>query len=528
MTPFVAPVDDILFSLNTVADAHSLPYWDAELSEQILRHFAAFAEHEIAPLNASGDIQGCNLESGVVRMPDGFADVYRQLAEGGWQGLTAPESFGGMGQNALVAAAVSEVFSGANHSMQMVCNLVPGAISTLLRYGDQAQQQRWIPRLASGDALSTMCLTEPDAGSDLARIRTIAKQSGSDSKDSDRWRVTGEKIFISGGDQNLSEDILHLVLARSAGDGSGGREGINGLSLFLCSKSEAGESIRVTRIEQKLGLHASPTCHMVFDDAPAQLLGEEGAGLKAMFTLMNHARLDVALQGVAHAARAHAISSNYAAQRAQGRKPDGSSAMLSEHADVRRMLDEQKTLAMGARAMAHIALVELERGEQPALVEFLTPLCKVFCSEAGIRCADLGIQVLGGYGYLQEYHIAQTWRDARITAIYEGANGIHELAVSTRGLRTQGGAGADAFDSLIVSLIGSRAPENQEVQSLLTVWRASRQNMLSIDDPTTGSHAFAQLSCELFFRAVWSRIAFTAEDTELSRLYSTVLVRRTH
>ena len=189
---------------------------------------------------------------------------------------------------------MSEIFSGANHAMQMVCNLVPGAINTLLRFSTVPQQQAWIPRLAAGEALLTMCLTEPGAGSDLSRIRAKAARRG------DNWTILGEKIFISGGDQDMSGDILHLVLARSGPV----ENGVKGLSLFLCSKSEAGPAIKVTRIEEKLGLHASPTCHMVFDEAPAQLIGEEGAGLAAMFTMMNHARIDVALQGVAHAARA--------------------------------------------------------------------------------------------------------------------------------------------------------------------------------------------------------------------------------
>jgi len=500
--PFSAPVDDILFSLHEVAGASSLPDWDYSLSAEIVQHFAAFAEREIAPLDESGDTQGCRLENGQVKMPDGFTTAYRALANGGWQGLSAPESMGGMGQNRLLAAAVSEVFSGANHSMQMVCNLVPGAILTLLRFGNETQQH-WIPKLASGEVLSTMCLTESDAGSDLSKIRTKAVNTDSG------WRINGEKIFISGGDQDLSDDILHLVLARS------GAEGTKGLSLFLCSKRGSGSSIRIARIEKKLGLHASPTCHMVFQDAPAQLLGEEGAGLKAMFTLMNHARLDVALQGVAHGARAFDIASDYAKQRIQGRKSDGSPALLADHVDVQRMLDEQRSLTLGARAMAHVALVELERGGQDALTDFLTPLCKVFCTEAGIQAADLGIQILGGYGYLSEYRISQTWRDARITAIYEGANGIHELATATRGLKNKGGAGADAFDELIKDL----ASHDGDVMSRLAEWRHARFAMLEMENPARRAHEFSWLTGDLFYRAVWARIAEVSDDEEIQRLH---------
>ena len=510
MTPFKSPIDDILYSLNSVAGACDLPNWDGELAAEILKHFSSLAEGEIAPLDEPGDLQGCLLSNGCVQMPDGFSDAFAALAEGGWQGLTAPEEFGGMAQNHLVAAAVSEVFSGANHAMQMVCNLVPGAISTLLRFGTKEQQQTWIPKLAAGDALSTMCLSEPDAGSDLSRIQTKAKNNDG------VWCISGEKIFISGGDQNLSKDILHLVLARS-----GKRdEGIKGLSLFSCGKSEADSSIRVARIEHKLGLHASPTCHMVFEAAPAELIGEEGAGLLAMFTLMNHARIDVALQGVAHASRAHAISAAYAEERVQGRKADRSDAVLADHADVRRMLDQQRCLTMGARAMAHITLVQLERGDRPALVDFLTPLCKVFCTEAGIKAADLGIQVLGGYGYLTQYRISQTWRDARITTIYEGANGIHELATATRGLRVNDGAGADAFAELVTEIT-----TDPDVQIKLNNWNSARQQVIASANPSELAHDFTQLTCDLFFRAAWARIAESSTEPELLRLRDVVFKR---
>lgn len=495
MYPFKAPVDDILHSLTKVAGADRLDGWDHDLARDVIGHFSGFAEGRIAPINAVGDLEGCRLHNGSVLMPSGFRDVYGELAAGGWQGLTAPENFGGMGQSPVLAGAVWEIFSGANHSMQMVCNLVPGAISTLLHYGDQDQQRAWIPRLASGEALSTMCITEPSAGSDLSGIRTKAVQSGNN------WSITGEKIFISGGDQDLSDDILHLVLARSGALD----DGVRGLSLFLCSKSEAGSAIRVSRIEEKMGLHASPTCHMIFDGAPAQLIGEEGAGLAAMFTVMNHARIDVALQGVAHAARAHAIAKACAEERSQGRTPDGAPAKLSDHADVQRMLHEQRKLTMSARAMAHIALVEIEKGVRPELAEFLTPLCKIYCSEAGIRSADLGIQVLGGYGYLTEYGMSQTWRDARITSIYEGANGIHRLTLATRGLRVNGGAAADAFEALVLEL----APK-AEISEPLAQWQHSRKTVLKADDPSQHAFDFSELSAGLLETALGCKMGFNS------------------
>ncbi|NIY78063.1 acyl-CoA dehydrogenase [Celeribacter sp. HF31] len=506
MTPFKAPLDDILFCLRNVAGAERLPEWDEELAEGILGHFAAFAEGVIAPLDEPGDAQGCTLSDGRVTMPDGFKEAYTQLAEGGWQGLTAPEDFGGMGQNALLAAGVSEIFSGANHAMQMVCNLVPGAISTLMKFGSDAQKQYWIPRLAAGETLSTMCLTEPGAGSDLSRIRTKATPSGGS------WRIEGEKIFISGGDQDMSEDVLHLVLARTGGDG------VKGLSLFLCPSEVHGarNAVTVTRIEEKLGLHASPTCQLAFDGAEAELIGEEGAGLMAMFTMMNHARLDVSLQGVAHASRAHHIAVDYAAERKQGRNADGSEAVLADHPDVQRMLDAQKALALGARAMTYLTMAELTLGQNRALVDFLTPICKVFCTEAGIRAADLGIQVLGGYGYLTEYRVSQTWRDARITSIYEGANGIHAVALATRGLRAP--EGPDAFAQLIEEL----AYGDADCLTLLSDWQGARAGMAA--QAVEKAHDFMALTGELLFRAVWCKLAATG-DAEMVRLAKRVARR---
>lgn len=501
MIPFKSPNSDILWSLTHVAGAADLDHFDADMTSEILSHFASFAEGVLAPIDAQGDAQGCRLENGKVQMPDGYVDAFAQLAEGGWQGLTAPEDFGGMQVDPLTAAAVSEVFSGANHALQMVCNLVPGAISTLMRFGTEMQKQTWVPRLASGEVLSTMCLTESGAGSDLSRIRTKAMYDGT------TWKIEGEKTFISGGDQDMSTGILHLVLARTGPVDAG----VKGLSLFLCAShiDDTPNAITVTRIEEKLGLHASPTCQMSFDGATAELIGAEGAGLQAMFTMMNHARLDVALQGVAHAARACDIAKTYARERQQGRKADGTDAVLSDHADVMRMLETQDSLVLGARAMAHVTVVELAGGHRPELVDFLTPVCKVFCTEAGITAADLGMQVLGGYGYLTEYRVSQTWRDARITSIYEGANGIHAAGLVTRGLRTQGGAGADAFEDLICEL-----GQTPALISLLETWKAARKTVVTADDPSRFGHDFMALTSELFFRAVWTRMENVAAQSD--------------
>ncbi|NDR56211.1 acyl-CoA dehydrogenase family protein [Aliiruegeria sabulilitoris] len=497
MKPFQAPLDDILFTLTHVAGANELPEFEAELTQEIAGHFASFAEAEIAPLDEPGDQQGCRLEAGRVVMPDGFAELYHSYAEQGWQGLTAPEEFGGQGLDSTLLSVTSEIFTGANHSLQMITGLVPGAIRTIVHFGSEAQKAAHIPPLASGETLATMCLTESGAGSDLSCIRCRAARDG------DGWRIDGEKIFISGGDQNMSARILHLVLARTSDDG------IKGLSLFVCPCTRADGSrnaVSVTRIEEKMGLHASPTCQLAFDGAEAELIGQEGQGLAAMFTMMNHARADVALQGVAHAARATDIARSYAAERVQGRGSDGAPATLDAHADVQRILGRMDALALGGRALAHLAAVALERGDQPDLVEALTPIAKVYCTEAGMEAAELGIQILGGYGYLQEYRVEQTYRDARITAIYEGANGIHERALVTRLLPGRWG---DALEAFLVAEAGVSGDES--CTASVALWKQMRKDLRDRPDPTPAAHDFTGLSAEVLLQCLWQRMLRAAD-----------------
>lgn len=483
---FHAPVEDILFSLHHIAKANQLINYDQEVAHDLLTHFAKFAEEVIAPTNRIGDEQGADLVDGCVLLPEQFQTVYKALIDDGWQGLTAPEQFGGMQVNRAVAAGVSEVFSGANHSLQMLCNLVPGAITLLNSFGTENQKHTWIPKLASGNTLSTMCLTEPNAGSDLSAIRSRAvKTSGG-------WAITGEKIFISGGDQNLSDGILHIVLARSDDTDTG----INGLSLFLVGKQK---SVKIERLEKKMGLHASPTCHLRFTNTPAELIGKRGEGLKAMFTLMNHARIDVGLQGVAHATHAASIAYNYAQERRQGGQ------YLYQHPDVNRMLCEQKIQAITARALCHVALVAAEKYADPAYVEFMTSLCKVAGSEAGINAADNGIQVLGGYGYLEEYGLSQIWRDARITAIYEGSNGIHARTLVKRGLSSRGGA--QAFAEHISEL----ADNNTHVLKSIDSWKTLCTRIIESPEPLAHSRVFVNSTLALFEQACWIRIGQSAK-----------------
>lgn len=492
MIPFEAPVEDILFTLEHVARAGRLPDWDADLAREIVQQFARFAEGALAPADEAADHEGCRFDEGRVSMPVGLVDAYTAYTDQGWHALALPEAAGGQAAPGPVAGAVSEIFAGASHALQMVTGLVPGAARTIGQFGTPAQQALWLPRLASGKWLVTMALTEPGAGSDLSALRSRAEPGP------DGWRISGEKIFISGGDQDLTPRILHLVLARTGDPASG----VRGLGLFLVpSHDEAGlrQPVHVTRIEEKMGLHGSPTCQMLFDAAPAEILGAEGEGLAAMFTMMNHARLDVALQGVAHAARASHIATTYAANRRQGR----GNAALDSHADVRRMLDDAATLALGTRGLAQLALVELELGTRPDLVDFLTPLSKFTGTEAGVAAANLGIQVLGGYGYLREYRVEQVLRDARICTIYEGANGIHAVTVAGRLLRHGEGRAAEAFAEFLA-----------ELPATCKIWQDARQAMLTAKDPLSAAHAFMLLSAEAALAVIWRRIGQSALHTQ--------------
>jgi len=503
MADFKAPVDDILRTQKLLSEGWGDEMFDADISATIISEFAKFAEQEIAPLNMGGDATGCRLTETGVKMPDEFKPAFAMLAAGGWQGLSVSQTFGGMGLDKLTAAGISEIFSASCHALQMVCNLVPGAVEILERYGTDDQKHRLIPPMAEGRWLSTMCLTEPEAGSDLSNIRCSATDTDG------QWRITGEKIFISGGDQDLSESILHFVLART-----GPREqGLSALSLFAVPKHIDGtpNQISILRLEEKLGIHASPTCHMRFDGAQAELVGEIGAGLAVMFTLMNHARIDVALQGVAHAQHAYRLSADYAAERIQGRDKDKRPARLNQHDDVRRMLNEQRILAIGGRAMCYYTLGILAQNSAPDLADFLTPLCKVFCSEAGIKSADLGIQIFGGYGYLKEYGIEQIWRDARITAIYEGANGIHARSMVSRNLRLGQGKAADSFAEMLTSFCA----DTPHLQQRIKRWHEVRHIIEESQNPEAYGHDFTQLSGYLFFHAICHYLSRQPEGKEL-------------
>ena len=457
--PYRSPVADILFSLRSVANLPGMIDqglageldWDAVKS--IVAEAGRFATEEIAPLNRVGDLAGARYENGAVTTPPGFADVYTRWAEAGWNGVSAPAKFGGMGLPHLVNVACTEIWNGAAMAFALCPLLTEGAIGALKAHGSRELTEVYLPPMVSGRWTGTMNLTEPQAGSDLNAVRTRAERAEDGS-----YRLFGQKIFITYGEHDMAENIVHLVLARLPGAPAGTR----GLSLFLAPKflvnaeGSVGErnDLRCAGIEHKLGIHGSPTCVMVYGDndgAKAWLIGEENRGLAAMFVMMNAARLAVGTQGVAIGDRAYQQALTYARERRQGRAGKGGDAMspIIEHPDVQRMLMTMKANVHAARGICHLtgasldlashARTEDERTAAANRAALLTPIAKAFSTDIGDEATSIGVQVHGGMGYIEETGAAQHMRDSRIAAIYEGANGIHALDLVQRKLPLAGG-----------------------------------------------------------------------------------------
>jgi acyl-CoA dehydrogenase len=456
--PYRSPVADILFSLRAVADLPGMIElglagdldWDAVSS--IVGEAGRFAAEEIAPLNRAGDLAGARYENGLVTTPPGFADVYERWAEAGWNGVSAPVEFGGMGLPHIVNVACTEIWNGASMAFALCPLLTEGAVGALKAFGSRELTDAYLPPMVSGRWTGTMNLTEPQAGSDLNAVRTRAERAGDGS-----YRLFGQKIFITYGEHDMAENIVHLVLARLPGAPAGTR----GLSLFLAPKflvngdGSLGErnDLRCAGIEHKLGIHASPTCVMVYGDndgARAWLIGEENRGLAAMFVMMNAARLAVGAQGVAIADRAYQQALTYARERRQGRGPKGQAmSPIIDHPDVQRMLMTMKANIHAARGICHLTGVSLdlashartgaERTAAADRAALLTPIAKAFSTDLGDEATSIGVQVHGGMGYVEETGAAQHMRDSRIAAIYEGANGIHAIDLVHRKLPLAGG-----------------------------------------------------------------------------------------
>jgi alkylation response protein AidB-like acyl-CoA dehydrogenase len=453
-----APVADILFSLEHVAGFAAAieqgRFGDLDLAtaQAVIGEAGKFATEAIAPLDVVGDREGARLANGVVVTPPGFREAYRRWAEAGWAGVTAKPEYGGMGLPHAVAAACNEMWSGASMGFALCPLLGEGAIGALEIYGAADQREVYLKRLVSGEWTGTMNLTEPQAGSDLSAVKTRAERAPDGS-----YRLTGQKIFITYGEHDMADNIVHLVLARLPDAPPGTR----GISLFLAPKFLVNadgslgrrNDLRCASIEHKLGIHASPTCVMIYGDsggATAYLVGEENRGLAAMFVMMNAARLGVGLQGVAIGEKAYQKALAYGRERRQGRAGAGGMSPIVEHPDVKRMLVTMKALVQGARAICHLTAMAIdlaahadsaearaEAGERAAL---LTPVAKAFSTDIGDEVASLGVQVHGGMGFIEETGAAQYLRDSRIAAIYEGTNGIQAIDLVQRKLPLSGGA----------------------------------------------------------------------------------------
>jgi hypothetical protein len=423
----------LAFALNRL---HGLPALSERLGTPlaeediaaILEEAARFAEERIAPGRGQADREGCVLENGRVRTPAHYGPLLKEWQEAGWQGLAAPAEHGGQNLPHALWAAVFELASSADMAFALMPMLSAGAIELLAHHASPEQAARFLPPLVSAAWNGTMCLTEPQAGSDLSAIRSRAVPDGAGG-----FRLSGQKIFITWGENDIAENTLHLVLARLPDAPPGSR----GISLFACPKilpDGRRNALRCGGIEHKPGIHASPTCTMLFEEAEAELVGEPHRGLAAMFAMMNAARLAVGVEGVGQCARATQLAEAYAASRAQGGRP------IAEYPDVARMLAEMRAVTLAARLIALDCAVSLDRarlegeGEAGTRLALLTPIVKAWCTERGVEVASLGIQVHGGAGYVEETGAAQIWRDARIAPIYEGTNGIQALDLVARKL----------------------------------------------------------------------------------------------
>jgi alkylation response protein AidB-like acyl-CoA dehydrogenase len=458
MSSYQAPLKDMRFALHELAglaEVAKLPGYEEaspDVVDAILQEAAKFASEVLDPINYSGDREGSKFADGDVQTPKGFRDAYTKFCEGGWNALPFEAQWGGQGLPKLVSTPVQEMWKSSNMSFSLCPLLTQGAIEALLLRGSEPLKQVYLPRMVEGKWTGTMNLTEPQAGSDLALVKTKAERSG------DHYLISGQKIFITYGEHDLAENIVHLVLARTADAPAG----VKGISLFVVPKFIPNQNgtpgkrntAKCASIEHKLGIHASPTAVMVYDKAVGYLVGEENRGLEYMFIMMNAARFAVGLEGVAIAERAFQRALAFAKERVQGRDllGGGASVPIIRHPDVRRMLMLMKSQAEAMRALAYTTAAALDfaqkgsdRKTHQAFVDLMIPVVKGWCTETGIEVASLGVQVHGGMGFVEETGAAQYLRDARITTIYEGTTGIQAMDLVGRKIAREGGATAKAW-----------------------------------------------------------------------------------
>lgn len=539
--PYRAPVEEYQFlfdhvvGLDKVAQTDRFAEATPDMTAAILAEAGRMCEEVLAPLQRGGDLHPAVLDNGVVRTSPGFADGYRAISAGGWVSIGADPAHGGMGLPMTVTAAVNEMMSAACLSLQLNPLMTQGQIEALEHHASDDIKALYLPKLISGEWSGTMNLTEAQAGSDVGALRTRAAPNGDGT-----YAVTGQKIFISWGDNDFTENVCHLVLARLPG----AAPGTKGISLFLVPKYIPGDdgapgpanSLRVVSLEHKLGLHGSPTAVMQYDGATGWLVGGEHDGMRAMFTMMNNARLGVGGQGIGAAEGAYQHALAYAAERRQGRSPvEGGTGTILDHADVRRMLTTMKAEIHAARsiALACAAAIDMETAtgaaEWAARAALLTPIAKAFGTDTGIKVADLGVQVHGGMGYIEETGAAQFCRDVRVTAIYEGTNGIQAMDLVGRKLMDGGEAAQALLDEIEAQAEAARGalPDLAE-----PVWQAGETLREGLDwmvaqDGMNQRFAGAAPFLRAFVRVLGAHFhlrAATAEEgegarTKLARFY---------
>ncbi|MCT4579348.1 acyl-CoA dehydrogenase [Donghicola sp.] len=479
--PYRAPINEFSFIFDNIVglgDVTSTPLFEDashDVVTAILSEAAKLSDEKLAPVNRSGDEHHTVLENGVMRAAPGYGEAYQAIAEGGWVGIAARPESGGMGLPMTVASAVNDMMGAACLSLQLVPLLSMGQIEALEHHASDAIKELYLPKLTSGEWTGTMNLSEPQAGSDVGALATKAEPNGDGT-----FSITGQKIWISWGDADFAENICHLVLARLPD----APKGTKGISLFMVPKfvpdadGNPGErnDLRVVSIEGKMGLHGSPTCVMEYSGSKGWLVGPEGGGMAAMFTMMNNARLGVGVQGVSSAEGAYQHALAYAMERKQGRTPVEGPGTIIDHADVRRMLAESKCDIFAARCIALACAAAIDMGNATgdaawkARAAFLTPIAKAFGTETGMRVSETGVQIFGGMGFVEETGAAQYYRDVRVTAIYEGTNGIQAMDLVARKLMDGGEAAYALLDEIEADAEKARAtlPELAE-----PVWQAT-------------------------------------------------------
>jgi len=534
MPIYTAPTKDMQYLLHEVLEvtASGIPGYDElepDFTSAVLDEAGKLAVDVLTPLNIVGDREGCTLENGVVRTPAGFKAAYDQMKAGGWMGLDCDPEFGGQGMPYILGTAVGEMFVSANMSFNMYQGLTHGAYSAIHVHGTDHQKATYLPKMVTGDWAGTMNLTEPHCGTDLGLMRTKAEPQKDGS-----YKITGQKIFISAGEHDLTDNIIHLVLAKAPGGG----EGTKGISLFIVPKFLVNEDgslgdrngVTVGNIEEKMGIHGNATCVMNYDGATGFLLGELHKGMRAMFTMMNEARIGVGLQGYAQAAVAYENAVAYANDRLQGRavtgaeNPDGPADPLIVHPDIRRSLMDQKSFVEGARAFTFWGanLIDrarrMEDAEAEGLISLMTPVIKGFQTDKGFEMAVQAQQVYGGHGYIEEQGMSQFARDARITQIYEGANGVQALDLVGRKLAADGGKHVMAFFELVKTFIKDNEANAELKSGFLDPLKAASKDLQAsamffmqngMKNPNAalaGSYDFMHLFGHVCLGLMWARM----------------------